>query len=234
MSDGARALQSECAVMRRNLSRSCRMSFWHLAVRQSEHCNRLPIPCRSCSRPWPTRWAQVLSRASRDRAATSPDFMLLEYSIGTKWLEMLKEVAPSVTRVAVVRDPTLASGSGQFGAIQGVASSFGVELTPVGMRDPKEIESTVNAFARGANGGLIVTASTLATLHRELIVAVAFRHRLPAVYSNRLFVTSGGLLSYSSLTASTSFGRRPVTSTASSRARSPQTCRCSRRQSMSW
>jgi putative tryptophan/tyrosine transport system substrate-binding protein len=124
-------------------------------------------------------------------------FMLLEYSIGTKWLEMLKEVAPSVTRVAVLRDPTLASGSGQFGAIQGVASSFGVELTPVGMRDPKEIESTVNAFARGANGGLIVTASTLATLHRELIVAVASRHRLPAVYSNRLFVTSGGLLSYS-------------------------------------
>ena len=124
-------------------------------------------------------------------------FMLLEYGIGTKWLEMLKEVAPSVTRVAVLRDPTLASGSGQFGAIQGVASSFGVELTPVGMRDPKEIESTVNAFAREANGGLIVTASTLATLHRELIVALASRHRLPAVYSNRVFVTSGGLLSYS-------------------------------------
>ena len=76
---------------------------------------------------------------------------------------MLKEVAPSVTRVAVLRDPTLASGSGQFGAIQGVASSFGVELTPVSMRNSKEIESTVNAFARGANGGVIVTASTIAS-----------------------------------------------------------------------
>jgi putative tryptophan/tyrosine transport system substrate-binding protein len=124
-------------------------------------------------------------------------FMLLEYSIGTKWLELLKELDPRVTRVAILRDPTLASGSGQFGAIQAVASSFGVELSPIGMRDPGEIESAINAFSRGANGGLIVTASTLATLHRELIVAMASRNRLPAVYSNRLFVTGGGLLSYS-------------------------------------
>jgi putative tryptophan/tyrosine transport system substrate-binding protein len=124
-------------------------------------------------------------------------FMLLEYSVGTKWLELLKDVAPLVTRVAVLRDPTLASGSGQFGAIQAAASSFGVELSPVGMRDVGEIESSINAFARGANDGLIVTASTLATLHRELIIALASRHRLPAVYSNRLFVASGGLLSYS-------------------------------------
>jgi ABC-type uncharacterized transport system substrate-binding protein len=124
-------------------------------------------------------------------------FMLLEYSIGTKWLELLKDVEPRVSRVAVLRDPTLASGSGQFGAIQAVASSFGVELSPIGMRNAGEIEDAVNAFARGAKGGLIVTASTLATLHRELIVALASRHRLPAVYSNRLFVTGGGLLSYS-------------------------------------
>ena len=124
-------------------------------------------------------------------------FMLLEYSIGTKWLELLKEIDPRVSRVAILRDPTLASGSGQFGAIQAVASSFGVELSPIGMRDPGEIESAINAFSRGANGGLIVTASTLATLHRELIVAMASRNRLPAVYSNRLFVTGGGLLSYS-------------------------------------
>jgi putative ABC transport system substrate-binding protein len=123
--------------------------------------------------------------------------MLLEYSVGTKWLELLKDVAPLVTRVAVLRDPTLASGSGQFGAIQAAASSFGVELSPIGMRDVGEIESALNAFARGANDGLIVTASTLATLHRELIIALASRHRLPAVYSNRLFVASGGLLSYS-------------------------------------
>ena len=123
--------------------------------------------------------------------------MLLEYSIGTKWLELLKDIDPRVTRVAVLRDPTLASGSGQFGAIQAVASSFGVELSPVGMRDPGEIESAINTFSRGANGGLIVTASTLATVHRELIVAMAFTNRLPAVYSNRLFITGGGLLSYS-------------------------------------
>jgi putative ABC transport system substrate-binding protein len=124
-------------------------------------------------------------------------FMLLEYSVGTKWLELLKEVEPRVTRVAVLRDPTLASGSGQFGAIQAVASTFGVELSPIGMRNASEIEEAVNAFARGAKGGLIITASTLATLHRELIVALEAKHRLPAVYSNRLFVTGGGLLSYS-------------------------------------
>jgi ABC-type uncharacterized transport system substrate-binding protein len=124
-------------------------------------------------------------------------FMLLEYSIGTKWLELLKNIGPRVTRVAVLRDPSLASGSGQFGAIQAVASSFGVELSPVGMRDPGEIESAIDAFSREANGGLIVTASTLATVHRGLIVATASRNRLPAVYSNRLFVTVGGLLSYS-------------------------------------
>jgi ABC-type uncharacterized transport system substrate-binding protein len=124
-------------------------------------------------------------------------FMLLEYSIGIKWLELLKEVEPQIKRVAVVRDPTLASGSGQFGAIQAAASSFGVELIPVGMRNADEIKSAINAFASGVKGGLIVTASTLATLHRDLIVTLVSEHRLPAVYSNRLFVTDGGLLSYS-------------------------------------
>ena len=124
-------------------------------------------------------------------------FMLLEYSVGIKWLELLKEVQPEITRVAILRDPTLASGSGQFGAIQAAASSFGVELTPVGLRNAEEIKSTINAFASGAKGGLIVTASTLATLHRDLIVTLASKHRLPTVYSNRLFVTDGGLLSYS-------------------------------------
>jgi putative tryptophan/tyrosine transport system substrate-binding protein len=91
----------------------------------------------------------------------------------------------------------LASGIGQFGAIQGAASSFGVELIPVDMRNAEEIKSTINAFASGAKGGLIVTASTLATLHRDLIITLASKHRLPTVYSNRLFVTDGGLLSYS-------------------------------------
>ena len=110
--------------------------------------------------------------------------------MSAKWLELLKEIAPNVTRAAVIRDPTLASGSGQLGAIQAVAPSFGVELTPVGVRDADQIERGVAAFARSSNGGLIVTASNLATLHRDLIVTLAARHRFPAVYSNRLFVTA--------------------------------------------
>jgi ABC-type uncharacterized transport system substrate-binding protein len=123
-------------------------------------------------------------------------FTLFEYSMSAKWLELLKEIAPRVTRVAVLRDPTLAAGTGQFGAIQSVAPSFGVELNPVNVRDPSEIERAVTAFASSSNGGMIVTASPLALLHRELIVKLAARHELPAVYNLRSFVTSGGLISY--------------------------------------
>jgi putative ABC transport system substrate-binding protein len=101
-----------------------------------------------------------------------------------------------VTRVAVLRDPAAAAGTGQFGAIQSVAPSFGVELNPVNLRDSSEIERVVTAFARSSNGGLIVTASPLALLHRELIVKLAARHEMPAVYNLRSFVTSGGLISY--------------------------------------
>jgi putative ABC transport system substrate-binding protein len=154
---------------------------------------KLPVVFASVADPVGAGFVASLARPGGNITG----FMLLEYSIGTKWLELLKDVEPRVTRVAVLRDPTLASGSGQFGAIQAVASSFGVELSPIGMRNASEIEDAVNVFARGAKGGLIVTASTLATLHRELIVALASRHRLPTVYSNRLFVTGGGLLSYS-------------------------------------
>ena len=122
--------------------------------------------------------------------------MNYEYGISGKWLELLKEIAPGVTRAAVLRDPAIAAGSGQLGAIQSVAPSFGVELSPVGVRDPGEIERAVRAFARGSNGGLIVTASGLANVHRDLIITLAPRHKLPAVYSNPLFVTGGGLISY--------------------------------------
>ena len=121
---------------------------------------------------------------------------MAEYSIGGKWLELLKEIAPRVTRAAVLRDAALAVGTGQFGAIQSVAPSFGVELTPVGVRDAEEIERGITAFAQGTNGGLIMTGSTAATIHRELIIALAARHRLPAVYFGRYFVTGGGLISY--------------------------------------
>src|SRR6266849_4730822 len=125
-------------------------------------------------------------------------FMTFEYSIGGKWLELLKQIAPSVTRAAVMRDPSITSGTGQLAAIQTAAPSFGVELSPVDVRDAGEIERAVAAFARSANGGLIVTGSAPAQLHRDLIVTLAARHKLPAVYYERFFVAAGGLISYGS------------------------------------
>jgi ABC-type uncharacterized transport system substrate-binding protein len=123
-------------------------------------------------------------------------FTVYEYSMSGKWLELLKEIAPRVMRVAVLRDPAVASGIGQFSAVQIVAPSLGVEATPVDVRDPAEIERAVTAFASGSNGGLIVTASGPATVHRQLIAALAARHKLPAVFSSRPYVTAGGLISY--------------------------------------
>jgi putative ABC transport system substrate-binding protein len=123
-------------------------------------------------------------------------FMNFEYSLGGKWLELLKEVAPGVTRVAVLRDAAVTSGTGQFAAIQGVAPSLRMEISPVNVRDPNEIERAVTAFARSGNGGLIVTSGGLVLRHRELIVALAARYKLPAVYSDRSFVAAGGLVSY--------------------------------------
>jgi putative ABC transport system substrate-binding protein len=123
-------------------------------------------------------------------------FMTTEYSISGKWLELLKQTAPGVTRVAVLRDPAISSGTGQFGAIQAVAPSLGVEVSPVNMRDAGEIERAVAAFARSTNGGLILTASALANDHRTLIITLAARHKLPAVYYERSFVAAGGLVSY--------------------------------------
>jgi putative ABC transport system substrate-binding protein len=125
-------------------------------------------------------------------------FTQFEYSMSVKWLELLKQLAPSVTRAAVLRDPTVTSGIGQFGAIQGAAASFGVEVVPLGVRDGSDIERVIAAFAREANDGLIVTTGGLTTLHRVLIAALAARHRLPAVYPARFFATAGGLISYGS------------------------------------
>ena len=123
-------------------------------------------------------------------------FTVFEYAIGGKWLELLKEIAPRLTRVAVLRESAVAAGPAQFGAAQTVAPSLGMELRPVDTRDAGEIERAITAFARGANGGLLVTGSSSATLHRDLIVALAAQYRLPAVYFNRFFVTAGGLISY--------------------------------------
>jgi putative tryptophan/tyrosine transport system substrate-binding protein len=123
-------------------------------------------------------------------------FMLYEYSISGKWLELLKEIAPGVTRVAVVRDATQVFGIGQFAAIQAVAPSLRVEVNPVDMRNASEIERVVVAYAGTPNGGLILTGSAASVRHRDLIITLAARHKLPAVYFERFFVASGGLASY--------------------------------------
>ena len=123
-------------------------------------------------------------------------FTMFDYGQSGKWLELLKEIAPRVTRAAVLRDPSVVSGIGQFAAVQAVAPSLGVELSPVDVRDADEIDRSVTAFARSSNNGLIVTASALATRHRSLIIMLAARHRLPAIYASRYFVSAGGLISY--------------------------------------
>jgi putative tryptophan/tyrosine transport system substrate-binding protein len=123
-------------------------------------------------------------------------FTNFEYAMGGKWLELLKEIAPRVTRVAVLRESAISAGPGQFGAIQAVAPVLGVDLRPVDVRDAGEIERDITAFAQGSNGGLIVTGSPAATVHRALIIGLAARHRLPAVYHSRFYVPSGGLVAY--------------------------------------
>jgi ABC-type uncharacterized transport system substrate-binding protein len=123
-------------------------------------------------------------------------FTAFEYSIAPKWLELLKDIVPSVKRVAVLRDGTSAAGVGQYAAIQAVAPSLGVELRPIGVSNPAEIEHMIDAFARDANGGMVVTESGPSIVHRELILALAARYRLPAVYPFRLYVAGGGLISY--------------------------------------
>ena len=123
-------------------------------------------------------------------------FLLFEYGIAGKWLELLKQIAPAVTRAAVIRDPNISAGIGQWAVIQAMAPSMGVELRPVNIRDAGAIERDITAVARSSNGGLIVTATPLATQHRELIIRLAGDHKLPAIYFERYFVSGGGLISY--------------------------------------
>jgi putative tryptophan/tyrosine transport system substrate-binding protein len=123
-------------------------------------------------------------------------FSAFEYGVSGKWLELLKQIAPLVTRVAVLRNAAISAGIGQFAAIQSVAPSLGVELTPMNVRDAAEIEHAVSTFARTPNGGLIVTGSALVASHRDLLVALTAEHKLPAVYYDRFFVSAGGLISY--------------------------------------
>jgi putative ABC transport system substrate-binding protein len=150
----------------------------------------VPIVFANVGDPVAMGFVDSLARPGGNTTGFTP----LEFGFAAKWLELLKEIAPRVTRVAVLRDLTI--GPAHLSAIQAVAPSFGVELSAVGVRDVGEIERTVTAFARSSNAGLIVTPSTSALIHRDLITMLAARHRLPAVYSWRYFVTAGGLISY--------------------------------------
>jgi putative ABC transport system substrate-binding protein len=150
-------------------------------------------------------------------------FATSDYRFSGKWLELLKEIAPGVTRAAVIRDPSISAGMGMFGAIQSMAPSLGVEVSPINVRDAGEMERAIGAFARSSKGGLIVTPSGLATTHRDLIVTLAARHKLPTTRGISWLPAAWAPMV---LMRSTSTGARPVTWIASSRARSRPTCRC--------
>jgi len=152
------------------------------------------VPIVFASTVDPVGFGLVASIARPGGNATG--FMNFEFGLSAKWLELLKQIAPRVTRVAVLRDPDLGSGNSALAAIQAVAPSFGVELSPLGLRDIDEIERTVADFARAPNGGMIVSSAARATERRDLIIALAARHRLPAIYPYRYYVSSGGLISY--------------------------------------
>jgi putative tryptophan/tyrosine transport system substrate-binding protein len=151
----------------------------------------VPIVFTASVDPVGSNFVENLSRPG----GNATGFMLFEYSLSGKWLELLKQIAPGVTRVAVLRDP-FAGGIGQFAVIQTVAPSLGVEVQAITIRDAREIERAVAGFAGFANGGLILTASALAVVHRDLIIELAARHKLPAVYIERFYVRAGGLISY--------------------------------------
>ena len=152
----------------------------------------VPIVFAQVADPVGAGYVESLARPGRNITG----FAAQEYVLGAKWLELLKEIAPHVKRAAVLRDSALGLGAGQLAAIQAMAPPLGLEVTPIGVSDIGDIERGITAFARSSNGGMIVTASTPAMIHRELITMLAARHRLPTVYSFRYFVTVGGLISY--------------------------------------
>jgi putative ABC transport system substrate-binding protein len=152
----------------------------------------VPIVFPYASDPVAAGFVDSLSRPG----GNATGFLNYEYNLSGKWPELLKQIAPGVTRAAVLRDTTQGSGTSQFAVIQAVAPSLGVEVNPLNMRDAGEIERAIVAFARSPNGGLIVTGSAAATRHRDLIIMLATRHKLPAIYAERFYVTAGGLISY--------------------------------------
>jgi putative ABC transport system substrate-binding protein len=157
-----------------------------------EATRTVPIVFAGVGDPVAAGYVESLARPG----GNATGFTIYEYSLGGKWLELLKEVAPRVTRVAVLRDSSIAAGPGQFGAIQALAPSLGVELRPLNVRDAGEIERALVAFAQASGGGMIVLGSPGATIHRKVIIALAAKHHLPAVYTSGYFVATGGLISY--------------------------------------
>ena len=139
-------------------------------------------------------FVKSLSRPGRNATG----FMMFEYNLCAKWLELLKQIAPRVTRAAVLRDPTIEAGIGQFAVIQSVAPTIGIEVSPININNAAEIESEIADFASSANGGLVLTASAFSLVHRDLIVKLAARYKLPGVYQERSYVAAGGLASYGS------------------------------------
>lgn len=152
----------------------------------------VPIVFVSVADPIAGGFVESLSRPG----GNATGFTSSDYGMAGKWLELLKQAAPEVTRVAVLRDPRQVSAGGQLGAISAVAPLLGVELNPIGTADAGDLERSITSFATPPNGGLIVTTSAYAQIHRDLVIALAARHRLPAIYPYRLFVTSGGLMAY--------------------------------------
>jgi putative tryptophan/tyrosine transport system substrate-binding protein len=169
------------------------LTFGSTATRAVQRETReLPVIFVNAADPVGAELVESLARPG----GNATGFLSTEYGMSTRWLELLKQIAPQVTRAAVIRDPTSVAGAGQFGAILGVASSLGVEVSPIDARDNKTIEHAVLKFVRRTNSGLIVTTGRLAKHNRDLIIALAAQYQLPTVYPNRYYITAGGLIGY--------------------------------------
>jgi putative tryptophan/tyrosine transport system substrate-binding protein len=160
-------------------------------------------------------------------------FMLFEYSLSGKWLDLLKQIAPDMRRVAVIRDPGIGAGTGQFAVIQAVAPSLGLEVTAINVRDRAVMERAITSFGGSANGGLVVTAGPLATVNQDLIIALAERHKLPTIYFERFFATAAVYFRMGQISTTRS-GLRPATSIEFSKARNPAIFPCRDRPGISW